>query len=240
MKYYTGYLTVILMCAFSTMPAFGFIVQITVTRIVSGNTVVTSDDEFVHIVGENINLQPYIFTCKEPEATDFARSNLLNKTVSFAYRGRHETGVQLGVVLVDGKQYPDLLQQSGLLEFKSPDAFAERVANSIRAPSHWMRTTRVYKTRRPTILGEFYRGMADYMSSLKFSGSSDLERDYNSSADKIASEFRKVANVADKPWNEFTAKDARSLWDSAIKVNQTTDDMQERVTEEWNSVLGFE
>ena len=219
----------------------GFTVQIKVTRVVSGNTIVTSDDDFVHIVGEDGNMQPYVFSCLEPEATQYAETILFSNRVTMAYRGRHETGVKFGVILVDGLSYPEMLEKRRLVTIKSPEAFSDKVTKTIYAPSSWMPAPRpTTATRRPSVLGEFYRGMAKYMESLQFSGSSQMERNYNSYVRGLASEYRKVATVADKPSNQFTAKDARSLWDSAERVNKSTQRMEEQTIREWNKTFGIE
>ena len=105
----------------------GFTVQIKVTRVVSGNTIVTSDDDFVHIVGEDGNMQPYVFSCLEPEATQYAESILFSNRVTMAYRGRHETGVKFGVILVDGLSYPEMLEKKRLVTIKSPEAFSDNI-----------------------------------------------------------------------------------------------------------------
>ena len=223
----------------ATTSAFAFTVQIRVIRVVSGNTLVTSDDEYIHIVGENSNMLPYIFSCKEPEATEFAESLLLSNRVTMAYRGRHETGVKFGNILVNGRPYPNLLDQKGLIILKSPEAFAEKVAKVWAAPPSIVRK-RTNPTRHRTILGEFYRGMGDYMESLQLSSKSPLAKDYNSYVRGLATEYRKVATIADKPSSQFRSSDARALRDSANRVNQSTEQMQERTIREWNQTFGIE
>lgn len=218
----------------------GFTRGVTVTRILSGNTVVTSDNTIIHIVGENGKNQPFVFTCVEPDAFDFATSVLQSNEVTIAYRGRHENGVAFAAVLINGKSYVAQLEARGLIKTRSPDAFADKVAKTIRAPSRWLHKPQRSSKQPPTILGEFFRGLADNLESQKLAGRTQFERDTNASLNDAVREYRKMGDVYDTPWQDFGSGEMRDLWKSANRLEQIPEEMNERNTQEVLQQLGLD
>lgn len=202
--------------------------NVTVTRILSGNTVVTSEDTIVHIVGENQRNEVFVFTCAEPAAFDLATTLLLSNRVVVAYRGRQENGVTFGTIDVNGKSYLKELESRGLIKTRSPEAFAQKVVQIIEVPARWLRKPVTATARQPSILGEFFRGLADNLESQMLAGQTEFERDTNASLGDAVREYRRMADVYDTPWEAFGAEDMRNLWKSLDRLEQGVEEMHER------------